>query len=170
MSNKVYFKNLDFLRFISFISVFLFHSFHTEISAIKKSSVYVLVNDLFIHGDLGVNFFFVLSGFLITYLLLVEENKLNSINVKAFYTRRILRIWPLYYSIVLFGFIVFPFLKTLLGQIPNETANPIYFITFLSNYNNIINGLPDASMLGVLWSVSIEEQFYFLLAFIICTI
>ncbi|WP_187696285.1 acyltransferase family protein, partial [Xanthovirga aplysinae] len=82
------------------------------------------------------------------------------INIPYFYLRRLLRIWPLYFFCLFFGFIVFPLLKSLFGQVPNETANPWLFVSFLSNINNIKNGLPDASILGVLWSVSIEEQFY----------
>ena len=74
--------------------------------------------------------------------------------------RRILRIWPLFYFCVFFGFIVFPFIKTFFGQTPNETANWIYYVTFTNNFDFIAKGLPDASILGVLWSVAIEEQFY----------
>ena len=52
-------------------------------------------------------------------------------------------------------------LKKAFGQLPNETANPIYYLTFLNNFDFINKGLPDSSVLGVLWSVAIEEQFYF---------
>ena len=55
-------------------------------------------------GGLGVIFFFVLSGFLITYLLLKEKEQTGTVNVKKFYARRVLRIWPLYFFIVLLGF------------------------------------------------------------------
>jgi peptidoglycan/LPS O-acetylase OafA/YrhL len=109
-----------------------------------------------------VNFFFVLSGFLITYLL-IEEKKLNGqIDIKKFWIRRILRIWPLFYLCVLIGFFIFPFLKSTFGQQPNETATIGYYLTFTNNFDFIKNGLPDASILGVLWSVAIEEQFYFI--------
>ena len=63
---------------------------------------------------------------------------------------------------MLFGFIIFPWLKTIFGQVPNENASPIYYLTFLNNFDFIKKGLPDASILGVLWSVAIEEQFYFI--------
>lgn len=157
---KIFFPNLDGLRFIAFFSVFMFHSFHTEYDYIRQSGTYQMINSWFSYGDLGVNFFFVLSGFLITYLLLNEEKLNRQINIPYFYVRRFLRIWPLYFFCAFFGFISFPFFKQLLGQIPEETANPLYFVAFLSNINNIKNGLPDASILGVLWSVAIEEQFY----------
>jgi peptidoglycan/LPS O-acetylase OafA/YrhL len=94
--------------------------------------------------------------------LLIKEKKENGyINLKYFWIRRALRIWPLYYFIVFFGFVLFPILKHLLGQESNETANPFFYLIFANNFDVINKGLPDASMLGVLWSVAIEEQFYF---------
>jgi len=161
MKKRIYFENLDGLRFLCFLSVFFFHSFHTEYASIRDSNVYHFVKrDVFGNGNLGVNFFFVLSGFLITYLL-IEEKKLNGqVNLKNFWIRRILRIWPLFYFCVFFGFVIFPFLKQLFGQVPNETANPFYYLTFINNFDVINKGLPDASVLGVLWSIAVEEQFY----------
>ena len=71
-------------------------------------------------GQLGVSLFFVLSGFLITYLLLAEQDIYGSISVKKFYSRRILRIWPLYYLIVTLGLFVLPSLRKLSGFVdPN---------------------------------------------------
>lgn len=49
-----------------------------------------------------------------------------------------------------------------MGQTPNETAHIFYYLTFLNNFDFIKNGLPDSSNLGVLWSIAIEEQFYFI--------
>lgn len=161
MQKRIYFENLDGLRFLCFLSVFFFHSFYTDFDYIKNAEGYRIVkNDVFGNGNIGVNFFFVLSGFLITFLL-IEEKKLNGqINLKHFWIRRILRIWPLYYACVFFGFFIFPILKQFFGQIPNETASIGYYLLFLNNFDFINKGLPDASVLGVLWSVAIEEQFY----------
>ncbi|WMN07705.1 acyltransferase [Marivirga arenosa] len=160
--SKIYFSNLDGWRFICFLSVFFYHSFHTEKDYILNSSIYKFIKwDLFGNGNLGVNFFFVLSGFLITYLLISEKDRSSKINLKNFWMRRVLRIWPLFYFSVFFGFVIFPLLKSLFGQIPNETADLWSYLVFLNNFNFIEKGLPDASILGVLWSVAIEEQFYF---------
>jgi peptidoglycan/LPS O-acetylase OafA/YrhL len=74
--------------------------------------------------------------------------------------RRILRIWPLYFACVFYGFVIFPYTKTFAGTVPSETADPWYYIGFISNFDYIQKGMPDASGLGVLWSVAIEEQFY----------
>jgi len=136
IKKKLFFPNLDALRFFAFFAVFLFHSFYTEYDFIKKSHIYNFANTLCSNGDLGVNFFFVLSGFLITYLLLNEESLKGKINVYYFYIRRILRIWPLYFACVAFGFLIFPQIKLIFGEVPVETANPVLFFTFLSNFNN----------------------------------
>ncbi|PKP05228.1 MAG: acyltransferase [Bacteroidetes bacterium HGW-Bacteroidetes-6] len=165
---KLHFENLDGLRFFSFLSVFLFHSFYTENIAIKTSHTYHFIKySLWGNGNLGVNFFFVLSGFLISYLLIEEKKTLGKVNIPHFYLRRVLRIWPLYFAAVLFGFFVFPLIKTLFGQSSSETAHLINYLTFTSNFDLIKNGLPDASILGVLWSIAIEEQFYLIWPLII---
>ena len=158
---KTYFDNLDGLRFFCFLSVFLFHSFHTEIPAVKESGVFQFVKfSLFGNGFLGVNFFFVLSGFLITYLLIKEKQRNGQIHIVNFWIRRILRIWPLYFACVFYGFVIFPYTKIMAGAQPDESANFWYYLGFISNFDYINKGLPDSPGLGVLWSVAIEEQFY----------
>ncbi|MBW6482157.1 MAG: acyltransferase [Vicingaceae bacterium] len=161
MKKTEYFENLDGLRFFSFLSVFFFHSFHTNSDYLKSLPIYDFIKfNVFGEGNLGVNFFFVLSGFLITYLL-IKEKKINAqINIKLFLIRRVLRIWPLFFFCVGFGFLIFPQVKLFFGQTPYETANPLYYITFLNNFDFIRNGPPDSSVLGILWSIAIEEQFY----------
>lgn len=160
---KIFFPNLDGLRFFSFLIVFFAHSFSTQHDYIKHERWYQLIKvRMFSDGDIGVSFFFVLSGFLISYLLLKEKELNGTINVKSFYMRRVLRIWPLYYLIVLFGFLIFPVLKTYFGQVPQENADPLLCSTFLNNFDRIVNGKPDAAALGGLWTIAIEEQFYML--------
>lgn len=160
---KIFFPNLDGLRFFSFILVFFSHIFATQYDSIKNEGWYKLFKvRLFSDGDLGVSFFFVLSGFLITYLLIKEKEFNGNVDIFSFYMRRALRIWPLYYFCVLFGFLLFPVIKTALGQTPNETADPFLCSLFLNNFNAVFNGPPDSSILSVLWSVAIEEQFYLL--------
>ena len=160
---KPYFENLDGLRFFCFLSIFFFHSFATEYDSIRFSGPYQFIKfGLFGSGNLGVNFFFVLSGFLITYFLIEEKNARGEIELKKFWIRRVLRICPLFYFSVAFGFIIFPILKMIFGQVPNETASLPFYLIFLNNFDVIRHGLPDASILGVLWSVAVEEQFYLL--------
>ncbi|MCB0740798.1 MAG: acyltransferase [Chitinophagaceae bacterium] len=158
---KIFFPNLDGLRFFSFLIVFCSHIFATKYGYIKNSEWWQFFKGrLFNDGDLGVSFFFVLSGFLITYLLIKEKELTGKIHVTSFYVRRTLRIWPLYYFCVLFGFLIFPILKDFFGQVSNETADPFLCSLFLNNFNTVFNGPPDSSILAVLWSVAIEEQFY----------
>lgn len=159
--NGTYFENLDGLRFFCFLSIFFYHSFDTEFDYIRESRIhYFIRHEIFVNANLGVNFFFVLSGFLITYLIIREKEQNGRINITRFWTRRILRIWPLYYFSVFFGFVIFPILKSSFGQVPSETASVWYYLTFLNNFDVIEKGRPDASILGALWSVAIEEQFY----------
>ena len=160
---KPYFKNLDGFRFFCFLAVFLFHGFYTRHAYIFKTEIYRFFKlSLFGNGSIGVNFFFVLSGFLITYFLILEKKETGKIELVKFWKRRILRIWPLFYLSVGFGFVVFPLLKSAFGEVPNESASLVHYLLFINNFDLINNGFPDASILSVLWSVAVEEQFYFL--------
>ncbi|MFM7106231.1 MAG: acyltransferase family protein, partial [Flavobacteriales bacterium] len=115
-------------------------------------------------GYIGVVFFFVLSGFLITYLLLLEKAETNGIQVRNFYMRRILRIWPIYLLMVLLGFFVFP--RYSFTSIPlqdeylkNEGLNLLSYILMVPNLSFAVfmEGVPN---IGHLWSIGVEEQFY----------
>lgn len=161
---KIFFPNLDGLRFFSFLVVFFYHGHLSIFSYLKDSQprTYAVIEFLFQHGNLGVNFFFVLSGFLITYLLIKEKEFTGTIHVPNFYVRRILRIWPLYYLCVFLGFVAFGLLKKYSGQPIAENANPLYYIFFAANFDIMHTwpDKPDALLLSVLWSVAVEEQFY----------
>ncbi|HSB92378.1 MAG TPA: acyltransferase [Flavitalea sp.] len=161
---KIFFPNLDGLRFISFFVVFLYHCYMSFFSYLKKSDpdTFSIIKLLFGHGNLGVNFFFVLSGFLITYLLIREKELKGKIHVGNFYIRRILRIWPLYFMCLAIGFLVFPAFKSFMGEPYSEPANAWYYLFFAANfdYMHIWPSMPNALMLSVLWSVAVEEQFY----------
>ena len=157
MKKKVYFSNLDGLRFLAFLAVFFAHSFWTEYDSIKQNAWYSVVKEVTYKGVTGVNFFFVLSGFLITYLLLQESYNSGKINISSFYMRRILKIWPLYYIVVLVGFVLVPFVQSFIGQPSPEKSHLFYFLFFIGNFDV----LPTSAVLGVLWSIAVEEQFYF---------
>lgn len=103
----------------------------------------------------GVTLFFVISGFLITFLLIKEMDETSSINVKKFYVRRILRIWPIYYLFILFC-IVFLYLN---GNSNEITSNKIYlYLFFAANVPHVFeNGI---MILAHYWSIGVEEQFY----------
>jgi peptidoglycan/LPS O-acetylase OafA/YrhL len=116
---------------------------------------------------LGVVFFFVLSGFLITFLLLKEKEENNSIAIGKFYLRRALRIWPLYYLIFLLGFFVLPYLE--IFSVPGQDVffhqnfwgNLILYAFFMPNlaFSIYTTAVPN---IGQSWSIGVEEQFYLL--------
>lgn len=161
---RIFFPNLDGLRFICFFAVFMHHCYLSFFSYTQESSpgFFKAQSFLFEFGTLGVNFFFVLSGYLITYLLIKEKEFTGTIHVGNFYVRRILRIWPLYFLCLFIGFVVFAMLKKMGGEVSHESANPWYYIFLAGNfdYMNTWPEKPDAILLSVLWSVCVEEQFY----------
>ncbi len=155
MKERIFFPNLDGLRFLAFLGVFIAH-YVQRVPGYDTNYLLAVISHT---GEMGVNFFFCLSSFLITYLLLKEYEKTGTISIKGFYIRRILRIWPLYYFIVILGLVVLPLLKNYF-PLPAERANPFYFIFFLYNFEPVVKGLWDASNIGFVWSIAIEEQFY----------
>jgi peptidoglycan/LPS O-acetylase OafA/YrhL len=115
-------------------------------------------DQLFRDGWMGVDLFFVLSGLLITGILL--DTKQSAGYFKNFYVRRCLRIWPLYYSLLFFMFIVVRFLNPSEYHAVVQTSSPWWaFPLFLQNFLLPIS-TNAAGPLGVTWSLAIEEQFY----------
>jgi peptidoglycan/LPS O-acetylase OafA/YrhL len=162
---KIYFKNLDALRFIAALMVFLRHGISPcyEYLPIKNNVLERVLNTLS-SGGAGVTLFFVLSGFLITFLLLEEHDQNGRIALKKFYFRRALRIWPLYFLVLLFTFFLYPFLKELIGANNPLCSNIWYHVSFLSNFDVIhIESYcagKSAMSQNITWSISVEEQFY----------
>src|SRR5215471_4337780 len=111
---RIYFPELDGLRFIAFLMVFLFHGGLTE-GMVRQAIGRTAARALRENGGYGVQLFFILSGYLITTLLLREEARYGRVALRAFWIRRILRIWPLYYLLILIGFFVIPGLDGQLG-------------------------------------------------------
>lgn len=116
-----------------------------------------------IPGDLGVSAFFVLSGFLITRLLVRERERTGDVSIRRFYLRRTMRIFPAYYAFLLLSYA----LDARAGQLWSNTllANAL---TYTVNYFNAFNHHPSTSVAHA-WSLAVEEQFYLLwpLAFVI---
>lgn len=144
---KIYFKGLDTLRAIAALVVVVYH-----IEMIKVQKGFTSENDFhqFPDGHLGVILFFVLSGFLITYLLIQEQRFSESIDLKKFYIRRILRIWPLYYLILLLSYLILDADYSLFGT--------MFSILIFPNFAQAI-GEPWQSSPQI-WSIGLEEQFY----------
>ncbi|MBK8095002.1 MAG: acyltransferase [Verrucomicrobiaceae bacterium] len=158
---KLYFPNLNGLRFLAALGVIIHHveQFKSEVglpSALGSNTITLL-------GKGGVYLFFVLSGFLITYLLLEEETKTGTISVRHFYVRRILRTWPLYFLVVALALFVWPvFFPIIAGEhtsaIRHSIAGLACYALLLPNLAAIfLHPLPFA---GQTWSIGVEEQFY----------
>ena len=156
------FKNLDSIRTIAFLSTFMAHAFYSNDASILNSKAFGIASVFSEVFSFGVPIFFVLSGFLISYLMLNEQEVNNKFSLGKFYARRILRIWPVYYAVIIIGFVLFPLLRQYILNDPYiESANIIYYLTFLSNFDQLNSGdLPFGVGLGPTWSVSVEEQFY----------
>lgn len=149
----VYFYGLDAFRAIAAILVIFGH-----VELIKSvqnlPNIYDDLPFFMAQGELAVTFFFVLSGFLITYLLLIEKEKYGKISFLKFYLRRIFRIWPLYFLITLLGFYYLYFSK---GFTDVDFTSLYYYLAVLPNLAPRSNPLAFQS-----WSIGVEEQFYIL--------
>jgi peptidoglycan/LPS O-acetylase OafA/YrhL len=148
---------LDAVRGIAILIV-IFHNSVYKFPSLPLQS-------LFSYGWMGVDLFFVLSGFLITAILL--DTSQSKAFFKNFYARRCLRIWPLYYAVFLFMFVVVPLLRPSMGFIIVAHSSPWWaYPLFLQNF--LVHPSTGATgPLGVTWSVAIEEQFYVVWALVV---
>ena len=156
-SKAIYFNNLDALRFLSFFSVFVAHTWMTPIPDIGVKAFLFSFATL---DCLLVPFFFTLSSFLITYRLLMEKENKGSISLLNFYKNRILRIWPAYYLLIIVCFVLIPWISSLLHVQQISLPPIIPFLFFYANFYIIEHGSAFTFGLLILWSISIEEQFY----------
>jgi peptidoglycan/LPS O-acetylase OafA/YrhL len=170
MKHKIFFGGLNELRALAALAVIFSHlelyNFRDKVDSLFQ---FAPINYFITYiGKHGVYAFFVLSGFLITYLLLVEKNEKNTISLANFYRRRIFRIWPLYFIIIIISIWVLPYLTSLSSFFSNEfyynslfldhtryeLKNILLYVFIFSNFASAIPGA------GQTWSVSVEEQFY----------
>lgn len=141
--NVKFFNSLNGLRFICIVAV-LWH--HSPLFGWLDDPIQLLNR-----GFTGVDFFFVLSGYLITTLLLREEEKYGRFSITGFYWRRILRIIPVYYLVITFCAVYWVTVK---GQAEYGPLVPYYYLFFS---NMLIDDIP---LLAPTWSLSVEEQYY----------
>ena len=145
--------------FFAFFLVFLVHCFVSVDSKIGDSSLYQSVEGFFKVGFLGVDYFFVLSGFLISWVILNEKEKTKKFGFGNFFTRRVLRIWPLYFLIIFLGYGTY--YASISYGVEIAGLPPFYnFTLFIVNFYSIYEGVDYLFFLTFLWSISIEEQFY----------
>lgn len=146
-----YYKNLDGIRAIAALMVMVFH-FFSSIELISTPLLFTL-KKISVFGQTGVTLFFVLSGFLITRILISTKD--NTGYFKNFYYRRMLRIFPLYYLFLIIFYFVYPLIF-------NTDYTPfkeqIYFYTYLQNFSLTFNW--GANEPNHFWSLAVEEHFY----------
>ena len=158
-TSKRYFKHLEGTRFFAFFMVFMVHCFVSVDDNIGDSQFYMAIEDFFKVGFLGVDYFFVLSGFLISWVILNEKEKTKKFGFGNFFTRRVLRIWPLYFLIIFLGYSTY--YASISYGIEVSGLPPFYnFALFVVNFYSIYAGVDYLFFLTFLWSISIEEQFY----------
>jgi len=158
-AERFYRPELDALRFFAFLGVFIFHAAPRTMEFYNAAGYPHWLSSLLIPtfgaGAYGVDLFFALSAYLITSLLLQERAATGALDLRGFYVRRILRIWPLYLAFVAFAAIT---AKMLPGQVlPMRYV--VGYSLLAGNWIYVFYGLP-ASFATPLWTVSIEEQFY----------
>ena len=150
-SRQSYFPQIDGLRFYAVLAVAIHHWFPLEV-----------LND-FKLGRLGVELFFVISGFLITRILMQSKERIGTGDTtlgqsyKVFYVRRILRIFPIYYFVLLVTFIFN-------DGIVRESF--VWNATFTSNFFILFRG-EWAGTVSHFWSLAVEEQFYLIWPFLV---
>lgn len=149
----IYFSGLNGIRAIAAIFVLITHT----IEFFPKFGLQVDGN---LPGGLAVTIFFSLSGFLISFLLLKEYDKQGYIDIKKFYLRRILRIWPLYYLWLFLSIIVI-----FICHLKFDGTTFLFYLFFGANIPFILH--KQLPLIGHYWSLGVEEQFYLILPWLI---
>jgi peptidoglycan/LPS O-acetylase OafA/YrhL len=159
----VYRPELDALRFFAFLGVFLHHLVPRNAALFQRVGLPASVTDVLIGalnaGATGVDLFFVLSAYLITDLLMREHDAAGRIDVRAFYARRALRIWPVYFLVLGVSVFVAPYLAP---------SHALWFVAFSGNWL-VASGAVTHPFVMPLWSLCVEEQFYLVWPWIVRT-
>lgn len=154
MSEKIFLPGLNGIRAIAAMAVVFSHiNNRLDYYGLPKGELLDL-------ASFGVTMFFTLSGFLITYLLLKEFEKTGDIDVKKFYMRRVLRIWPLYYFYII--------IIVLVNGVSQIHWPILFYLLMIPNFKNSFTGIVSTvlgsqkvtHMMGHYWSLGVEEQFY----------
>lgn len=150
-SSRQYYPALDGVRGLAILMVIVYH--------------YLDFTSYYFFGWLGVDLFFVLSGYLITKGLLQTQGRSNFL--RNFFIKRALRIFPLYYLSLLMFLVLFPLAGVWTERLHFYTTNCYWFVFYLQNWLFTFNFNSNAGFLNHFWSLAIEEQFYLLWPFLI---
>jgi peptidoglycan/LPS O-acetylase OafA/YrhL len=148
-------RGLDGLRGIAILLVMVYH----QTVAVGSTAVDRFVGFWTLSGWVGVDLFFVLSGFLITGIL--YDSRGSTGYFRNFYARRVLRIFPLYYAVVVFSLLILPHLQHWkLDNLARINGDELWYWTLLSNFSIGAHAEFRHGILDISWSLAIEEQFY----------
>lgn len=137
-------RELDGLRGVAILAVTA-HHFWPLAGTLAPAA------DLAHAGWVGVDLFFVISGFLITGILV--DTRDDPHYYRNFLARRILRVFPLYYAVIAAAFLAIP-------EVAAESGSPVWYLAYAGNAREAWTGAPPAYVLAPTWSLAIEEQFY----------
>lgn len=159
-----YYKNFDGLRGILASLVLLYHvPITSQSNGIAFFNSWAILNK----GKESVYIFFVLSGFLIIGQLYNKNDFKSLKSIKEFYLRRVLRLYPVYYLVLVIGIITYKLLIPLISHWFSSNWSiseaVFYCVFFLPNVFSV-NFAPVGGILNILWSIGVEEQFYILIA------
>ena len=169
--NTIYFQHLDLIRFLAAFMIVILHAYEGwkgwfgEVGFLSNGTFTTLspvgsyVDQFIKNLGIGVDVFFLISGFLITYLLLEEKKQNSKINIGFFMIRRSLRIWPLYFLLVALAPLI---VKWTASGHPNYLANAL----FVGNFE-MIQSQSWTYPFAHFWSICIEEHFYLFWPFVI---
>lgn len=149
LKNKDYYPFLDGFRAVAIVWVMLHHSLAFIPDLEHSGLIGKIIGRIGEIGFFGVDIFFVISGFLITGLLVGDLQ--SNIRIKRFYTRRFFKIVPHYLLLVVIGLLVLPFIA------PDEKIKPLGVVSYIFFFQNYV---PPIASLAHLWSIAIEEHFY----------
>jgi peptidoglycan/LPS O-acetylase OafA/YrhL len=162
LQGRLYYPELDSVRFFLFCCVWGKHVLPTDLASYSAHHVpmrlTLAITSMIDALMCSLDVFFIISGFLITQLLLRERDLNGTVDLKAFYVRRLLRIWPLYFFVIGLAILLSVFDG-------NQALGRTYVLScllFAGNWGLALGHWPQAVTLIPLWSVSFEEQFYLL--------
>lgn len=154
--SRFYIPELDGLRFIAFLLVFIHNAPHSTTNELWKT--------MHEYGWVGVDIFFCLSAFLITKLLLAEFQRTKKIGFQFFYIRRALRICPLYFFFVAVIY-AFTFISNNINK--DDIFHLIALVFFSDNFAVAFTSPNPLFYMVHLWTISYEEQFYLFIPWVV---
>ena len=166
LTKKLFMKQFPNLTPIRFFLALLVVLFHVHIFAENRGLSFFNQLPILNKGKDAVFMFFSLSGFLIIRQLFEEKSTSGGIHLKNFYMRRILRIWPLYFLVLIFGFLYYRLILPFVG-FEAVTDYPLMKavllnVFFLPNVTAFL--YKPGGIIEILWSIGVEEQFYIFIA------